>query len=95
MLFASRGRVHGLIAIAAGSCLLVLLGATAVWVVTLKREIRVRKASEAARQSTEARVTLLAHALHAANDCIAITDATDHILYVERRVPANLRIRRG
>jgi two-component system cell cycle sensor histidine kinase/response regulator CckA len=81
MLFASRGRVHGYIAIAVGSCLLVLLGATAVWVVTLKREIRVRKASEAARQSTEARVTLLAHALHAANDCIAITDATDHILY--------------
>jgi two-component system cell cycle sensor histidine kinase/response regulator CckA len=82
MIFVSRGRAHGLIFLAATLLLLLLLGAAALWVVTLKREIRSRRQSESARQSTEARVALLAHALHAANDCIAITDATDHILYV-------------
>ena len=34
------------------------------------------------RKQVEGQVRLLAHALRSANDCVSITDTTDHILYV-------------
>jgi len=89
----------------AGVLVVALLGAIALWVMTLKKQIRTRRAAEAAlveseqrlrvalsaaevdlfeRRKAEGRLRLLAHALQSANDCITVTDASDHILYVNK-----------
>src|SRR5262245_15456410 len=70
------------VVVGAGAGLLLLIGGGSLWIVTLRREIRVRRQAESVRQGTEERLTLLAHALHAASDCITITDASGRVVYV-------------
>lgn len=58
MLFLSRGRVRDMVTTAAVAVLLVLAAAMATWVVTLKRQVRIRKQAEAALRESEERFEL-------------------------------------
>ena len=64
--------------------LFLLIGAAGVWAFTLERRIRASKRIESSHRESLQRLQLLAHALQSANDCITITDTTDHLLYVNR-----------
>jgi len=59
-----------------------LVGAAGVWVFRLERLVRAGRRSESVHRESQQRLQLLAHALRNANDCITITDTTDHLLYV-------------
>ena len=55
--------------------LTLVLAAMALWVATLKRQMRVRR-------TTEEKIRMLAGALQGASDCIAVTDVLDRFVYV-------------
>ena len=59
-----------------------LVGAAGVWVFRLERLVRAGRRSESVHRESQQRLQLLTHALRNANDCITITDTTDHLLYV-------------
>jgi PAS domain S-box-containing protein len=56
MLFLSRERVRGTITLAVGGVALLVLGGMAVWIVTLKRQIRSRRQAEAAAREASERL---------------------------------------
>jgi PAS domain S-box-containing protein len=62
MLFLSRGRVQGLVTAATGILLLILLGAMGLWVLTLRRQVRIRKLAESALLESEARLQTFTNA---------------------------------
>src|SRR5262245_39350192 len=62
MLFVSRRKVRELIMVAIGVLLLALLGAMALWIFTLKRQIRIRKRAESDSRESEERFSNLTQA---------------------------------
>ena len=82
VVFLSRERLQRMAAWTLGAFMLVVAGTAGVWFSTMKRQ------HGATRQLIEGqrRLHLLAHALQSANDCITITDTTDHLLYVNEAV---------
>lgn len=75
MLFVSRERAGRYAALIAGGFLTALVIAMTLWVVTLKRQMRIR-------QHKEEQIRMLAGALQGASDCIAVTDVSDRFVYV-------------
>jgi len=75
MLFVSRERAQRYIFLIVGIFFAVLFLAMAVWVVTLKRHLRIRR-------KAEEDIRMLISALKVASDCVSISDASDRILYV-------------
>jgi PAS domain S-box-containing protein len=103
MLFVSRQRIGRIITLGVIGGLAAVSAAMAIWLFTVTRYARARRAVECAlvaseqrlrlllasaetelaeRKQAERRLTLLAHALQSASDCVSITDTEDHILYV-------------
>ena len=74
MLFMSRGRLNGVVAIATAAFFVVL----ALAGMLLRKQLRI----QSERRTAEAKAHLLARGLQSANDCISITDTSDRILYV-------------
>jgi len=81
MLFISRDTIQHMVALAVGALLLVLLCAMVLWVITLKRQIRVRRNAEAALRETEERFRAL---VEQAPEAIVVFDVDQ-----ERFVDAN------
>ena len=74
MLFMSRGRLNGMLALAIILFLIVLALAGTL----LRKQLRI----QAERRAAVAKAHLLARALQSAHDCISITDTSDRFLYV-------------
>ena len=78
MLFMSRGRLNGMLALAMAPC---SWSCSALAGTLLRKQLRI----QAERRAAVAKAHLLARALQSANDCISITDTSDRILYVNER----------
>lgn len=75
VLFLTRERAQHYVEWIIAGFLTLVLAAMALWVTTLKRQMRVRK-------TTEEKIRMLAGALQGASDCIAVTDVLDRFVYV-------------
>jgi PAS domain S-box-containing protein len=58
VVFASRGRIRGLVALATGAVLVILFAAMGIWILTLKKQIRIRRRAERALRESEERFQL-------------------------------------
>lgn len=59
VVFLSRESLRNIVVLAVGAFLVILLGAMALWVITLKRQIRVRRKAEVALRESEERFRVL------------------------------------
>ncbi|MDB6040127.1 MAG: sensor hybrid histidine kinase, partial [Verrucomicrobiales bacterium] len=83
IVFISREKVRNLIALSAGGLALLLFAGMSLWVVTLKKQIRIRKITEGALKNSEKRLQMLTDAsfegIGLCEDGILI-DANDQLL---------------
>jgi PAS domain S-box-containing protein len=82
VVFLSRARLQRLAVWTLGVFTLVVAGAAGVWFKSVRKQSGARRELQSAHVEGQRRLHLLAHALQSANDCISITDTSEHLLFV-------------